>query len=125
MGTIPLPPTGAEYERVDDTPVELPTRLRLPQSRTDQMRAFIRHELSLQAQDQGHESFEEADDFEIDEEDAPLSKYELMDLEPPAPPELTPPLQNSVEAVGQPPVDPAASSEEPASPSPGGSDGKK
>jgi hypothetical protein len=97
------------FQTIDDTPVEIPTRLRLPQNRTDQMRAFIRHEMSLAAQQQGQESFEEADDVEPDdEEDMPLSRYEAMLLEP------TIPLQNGVQAEGPAPADPAPSSEVPA-----------
>lgn len=109
------------YQRIDTTPVEIPTRLRLPQSRTDQIRQYIREELSRVAADQGHESFEEADDLEPDDEvEEPLTKYELMDLEPPTP------LQNGVAAQPQPPADPAASSEVPApSPTPGVVDGTK
>lgn len=112
------------YEQVDNTPVEMPTRLRLPQSRTDQMRAFIRQEMSRQAAETGHETFEEADDFEINEEDLPLTPYELMDLEPPAEP--TTPLQNGVQAVGQPAAVPPANSEVTTSVTPKvGSDGQK
>lgn len=107
------------FEPVDNTPVEIPTRLRLPQSRTDQIRSFIRQELSRQALDQGHETFEEADDFEIDEEDSPLSPYELHDLEPPAPPDPVP--AKPVKAEGQPPDGPAASSEVPAASPPAAS----
>ena len=96
-----------DFEPVDNTPVEIPTRLRLPQSRTDQIRAFIRAELSAQSQAQGHESFEEADDIEPDDEDGlPYTPYELADLEPPSP-------AKPVEAVGRAPVDPAPPSEVP------------
>lgn len=108
-----------DYEPVDNTPVGIPTRLRLPQSRTDQIRSFIRQELSNQALEQGHETFEEADDFEIDEEDSPLSPYELHDLEPPAPPD--PVTAKPPEAAGQPPAVPAASSEVPAASEPAAS----
>lgn len=95
-----------DFEPVDNTPVEIPTRLRLPQSRTDQMRRFIREEMSRHVADQGHETFAEADDIEPDdEENMPMSPYELMELEPPAP------LQTDVKAEGQPPVDPAAKPE--------------
>lgn len=99
-----------DFEPVDDTPVSIPTRLKLPQSRTDQMREFIRREMSIQAAEQGEETFEEADDFEIDEEDTPLTRYEMLYLEPPAE-EPAPPLQNGVKAEGQPPDVPAASPE--------------
>lgn len=115
----------SDFEPVDNTPVEIPTRLRLPQSRTDQIRQFIRMELSRQADSSGHETFEEADDLEPDDDgDMPLTRYELMELEPPAPAE--PLSTNPVEAEGQPPAVPAASSEVPPVSVPtGGIDGKK
>lgn len=93
-----------DFEPVDDTPVSIPTRLRLPQSRTDQIRAFIRAELSRSAMEDGHETFEEADDFEIDEEDFPMSPYELQDFDPPAP---------VTEAVGEVPTGSVAGAEPP------------
>lgn len=78
---------SGEYEHLDTTPVEMPTRLRLPQSRTDQIRQFIREEISRKSAHEGQETFEEADDIEPDDEgDLPLSPYELQELEPPASP---------------------------------------
>lgn len=101
------------YEIPDNTPVEMPTRLRLPQSRVDQIRQFIRQELSLQAEGDGYETFEEANDLEPDDEDyQPLTAYELADLEPAAPEDQPP--ASSGEPEGQRPADPAASSEVPA-----------
>lgn len=113
-----------DYEPVDNTPVEIPTRLRLPQSRTDQIRAYIRAELSRQASDQSFESFEEADDIEPDDEEGlPYTPYELSALEPPAP--TNPPTKQG-EAEGQQPAGPAASSEVPAvNPTTAASDGTK
>jgi len=117
----------SDYEKVDNTPVEMPTRLRLPQTRTDQIRAFIRQELSMVAQDQGHETFEEADDLEPDDEDStPFTRYEELELEPPARPEKTPPsLQTGSAPSGAAPADPAPPSEVPPSRTPGGGDGPK
>lgn len=92
------------YQSIDITPVEIPTRLRLPQSRTDQIRQFIREEMSRSAHLQGHETFDEADDLEPDDEEAlPFTPYEMSDLEPPAP------LQNGVAPQGAGPADPAPS----------------
>lgn len=107
------------YEVPDNTPVEMPTRLKLPQSRVDQIRQFIRQELSLQAQDDGMESFEEANDLEPDDEDyQPLTAYELADLEPDAPQDQPPPPASPGEPEGQRPAVPAASSEVPPAPQP-------
>lgn len=65
------------YEIPDDTPVSVPTRLRLPQSRAAQIQAYIRQELSRQAAENGHESFEEANDLDVDESlDFGITEYE-------------------------------------------------
>lgn len=120
---IPPGANPADYEVLDNTPVALPTRLRLPQNRTDQIRAFIRQEMSRSALEAGHETFEEADDIEPDDDDAlPLTRYELMELEPPVPEPPTP-LKKPVKAVGQPPADPAAMPEVTPPPSHGDGDG--
>lgn len=63
------------FEHPDPTPVEMPTRLRLPQRQVDRVRELVRRELSQRAQEEGFESFDEADDFEIEGED-PISPYE-------------------------------------------------
>lgn len=65
------------FEIPDNTPVSVPTRLKLPQSRVDQMRDFIRHELSLRAHADGVETFDEANDLDVEGfEDFPTSIYE-------------------------------------------------
>lgn len=71
-----------DFEPVDNRPVEVPTRLRLPQSRAAQMQQFIRQSLSRMSAEQGHESFEEADDIEPDDgDDMPLTRYELQEFD--------------------------------------------
>lgn len=86
------------FEVPDSRPVEVPTRLKMPLSRAEQIRAFIRHELSRSADENGRESFEEADDFSIDEAE-PYSPYELRELEgqpfPASPPEAAKPEVSS------------------------------
>lgn len=70
-------------ELPDPTPVEKPTGLKLPLSLHDEIRRFVRFELSHQAAVQGVESFEEADDFDVEEEEPELvSPYEVVDLVP-------------------------------------------
>jgi len=94
------------YEIPDNTPVAIPTRLRMPQSRTEQIRAFIRSELSRQSADHGQESFEEADDFSLDDGQEWVSPYEEV-FEPPAHSESG---SGGVPAAGggaKPPGDPA------------------
>lgn len=65
-------------EHLDKTPVELPIGYDYPESLADQMRRFIREEVSAAREDdQG--SFEEEDDFTDDE--IPLTEYELSDMQ--------------------------------------------
>lgn len=65
------------YEMPDDTPVSIPARLRLPTSRASQIQAYIRAELSRQAADAGQETFEEANDLDVEEMgDFPMTEYE-------------------------------------------------
>lgn len=108
-------------EPIDRTPVEIPTRLRLPQNRTDQIRQYIREEMSRAVQSQGAETFEEADDLEPDDEEGlPYTPYEVRELEPPAP------LQAAVAAPAAAPVVPAPSSEgKPSDPPPAAPNGTK
>lgn len=63
------------FEHPDPRPVEIPTRLKLPQRQVDRVREIIRQEMSRKAEGEGFESFEEADDFDIPGED-PVSPYE-------------------------------------------------
>lgn len=62
-------------EHPDPRPVEIPTRLKLPQRQVDRVREIIRQEMSRKAEEGGYESFAEADDFDIPGED-PVSPYE-------------------------------------------------
>lgn len=51
-----------------------------PLSIKEQIQKLVRVELSRQAEAQGKESFEQANDFDVDDEDAePLTPYELND----------------------------------------------
>lgn len=97
---------------LDATPVEVPTRLKMPASRAEQIREFIRHELSLQAAAQGHETFEEADDFSIDETE-PLTPYELMMLDG----EIQPLVEKILASRQSPPVDSGGVADKTAPPS--------
>ncbi len=85
-------------EILDNTPVEMPVGYHLPETLADQMRRFIREEVSAAREDdQG--SFEDEDDFY--DEDPLLSPYEMTDMqeveeilaednEPPEPPHTIP-----------------------------------
>lgn len=79
------------HEVVSDEPKALPVSMK-PRSHFDQIREFIRQEVSRQAVAEGKETFEEADDFEVGDDYDPSSPWELSDdqayykpSEPPAP----------------------------------------
>lgn len=95
-------------ELPDDTPVEVPLNWKRPPSLREMIQQHIRTEMSLTAQGEGMETFEEADDFEVDEDPDPLSQYELREMaeERPKPP---------AEAPKEKPPESAKSAEAPAS----------
>lgn len=94
-----------EYGREipDPTPVSVPAGWSRPLPLAEQIRRMVRQEMSQHAQAQGMESFEEADDFDVDEDSDPLSPYEI----PEAPPEL----QNGPESIDGPAEVPDSQSE--------------
>lgn len=61
----------------DPTPVAIPVRFLRTENIYDEVTRVVRQELSLQAQAQGFESFEEADDFDVGDDYDPSSAYEL------------------------------------------------
>lgn len=67
-------------ELPDPSPVALPLNVKRPESLVDMMRRLIRNDVSKFADNHGAESFEEANDFEIVEEDAELhtTEYETL-----------------------------------------------
>jgi hypothetical protein len=68
-------------ELVDSTPFE-PTVSRPPPSLSEQVRQMVRSEqLSILAEQEGFESFDEADDFDVDGFEEPLSRYEEREFE--------------------------------------------
>lgn len=96
----------------DPTPVSLPHGWERPLSLHEQIKRFIRSEMSQQAQLAGEETFEEADDFEVDEDPDPLSQYEIPEAAPEwpqgvkdedaDPPTSTPPEKSTGEAINEP-----------------------
>lgn len=67
----------------DPTPVEMPLGWSRPKPLQDLIKDMIRVEMSRQAVAAGFESFEEADDFEVDDSDGDdmLSQYELTPMQ--------------------------------------------
>lgn len=63
----------------DPTPVELSPGAIRPESSTSMIQRLVREQLSRQAVAEGDESFEEANDFDIDDDfEDPLTEYEVM-----------------------------------------------
>lgn len=69
---------GREY--VDPTPVEWPLGVSVPESLEQKIARMVRTSVSAYASAQGAETFEEADDFDVeDSEGLPSSVHELDD----------------------------------------------
>lgn len=68
-------------ELPDDTPIELPIRFKRPPTLQEQIKAMVRSELSQSAKAQGMESFEEADDFEVEDDVEIRSAHELTPMQ--------------------------------------------
>lgn len=76
----------ADYETPDPTPHHAAMRISKRQSLSDQIREMVRSErLAQAALTAGHETFEEADDFEVGDDWEPSSQYEEV-FEPEAVP---------------------------------------
>lgn len=67
------------HEQLDPDPVFVDVTPR-PPSLKEQIQRLMRAELSAQAAAQQHETFEEADDFDVDEDPDPVSAYEMKDM---------------------------------------------
>lgn len=65
------------YEIPDSEPVALRPGIKRPLTIQEQIKQMIRHEASMAAQENGHETFEEANDFDVDDEIDPISGYEV------------------------------------------------
>lgn len=87
------------------------------ESHEDMMRRLIREELSRQAVDDGNESFEEANDFDVGEDYDPSSPYEMsieQEFGPIGEPEDAP-LPSPTPDSSDVPVAPSEAPEEPQS----------
>lgn len=70
------PKKSREY--LDPTPLAPPIGFTRPRHIIDDVREMVRLELSRQAHEAGYESFEEAEDFDIDDEYDPTSPWEVL-----------------------------------------------
>lgn len=80
-------------EIVDSVPMQPPVGLKRPRDIMDSVRSLIRSEMfNRQMAEAGHETFEEADDFEVEDDDTydPRTPYEVDFDPPPAPPPAKP-----------------------------------
>lgn len=83
----------------DPTPAPVPGWVTKAVSRHDSIKAYVRSVLAMEAEAQGFETFEEADDFDVDEEPDPFSPYEIQEAAPEWPGGVK-------DADGDPPTDP-------------------
>lgn len=60
-------------EAVDPTPMEIPVAMQKSRSMDDRMAAIINHSRLMQLHEQGYETFEEADDFDIPDDPVDMS----------------------------------------------------
>lgn len=65
-------------ELPDPTPMEVPLKFRPAIGEVQRLKALIREVVSEAASDHGEESFEEANDFDVGDEE-PTSRYEVME----------------------------------------------
>lgn len=67
---------ATHYEAPDPTPMQLPVGFKRPESLEDTMRRLVRSTLSAAADAAGSETFEESEDFDVDDEVDPRTPYE-------------------------------------------------
>lgn len=63
----------------DPTPAPMPPGIGRAFTLQEQIKRMIRQEVSRAAEEEDLETFEEADDFDVDEDPDPLSAYELVE----------------------------------------------
>ncbi|AXH73385.1 MAG: hypothetical protein [Microviridae sp.] len=99
------------HEVLDKTPVAVPVGWSPPPSLQETIKRLIRHELSAKADSIGYETYDEADDFDVDDDPELKSPYELTADQELA--QRLPPVK--AETTG---VQPVPTKEAPAKPSP-------
>lgn len=83
----------AGHEIPDSRPVALPTGFKKPESLHAQIQRLVRTHISREAQEQGMETFDEADDFDVDDDFDPHTPYE-MEFDPMLGREVSPDMVN-------------------------------
>lgn len=76
-------------EVLDPTPIEVPLSFRRPLTMQEEIQRMVRQELSRAAESSGFESFEESDDFDVEDDDdlVFMSPYEIREMAHDGPPE--------------------------------------
>lgn len=67
------------HELPDPRPMARPLHISVPETLAQQIQRMVRSELSQRAAQEGHETFEDADDFDVGEDAELSSPYELTD----------------------------------------------
>lgn len=67
---------AGRYENPDPTPMEIPAGFKKPESLQEMVQRLVRRQVSEAADAAGFETFEESEDFEIDDMFDPSSPYE-------------------------------------------------
>ena len=93
------------FESVSEVPMQKPTNLRVP-SQADRIRQYVRLEQMLAQQSRDVETFDEADDFDLDDDEQWVSPYE--DIFEPADDPLPDPGSAQSAGVGQSPTQTAS-----------------
>lgn len=65
------------FEIPDPTPMAVPLHFKRPPSLQEQIQQMVRGELSRRAASQGHETFDEAEDFDVGDDFDPKSPWEI------------------------------------------------
>lgn len=83
--TIEFTPEG--HEILSQKPIEIPLGFERPLTLQEEIRIMIQSEASRAAEAAGFETFEESDDFEVDDEDDDQlsSPYEILEMIPDGP----------------------------------------
>lgn len=100
----------------DPTPMEPPLGYKRQPTMVEHMRAMIQSErLRMEALEAGAETFEEADDFDVDSDAEPISAYEMEDIfDPPVREAASPPTTPASVGPGPTPSEPASPAPSPA-----------
>lgn len=70
---------GIEFP--DDTPIAIPFGCDQPESLAETIKRLVRNEVSMLANDAGHETFTDANDFDVDDDGEMVSPYELTQMQ--------------------------------------------